>query len=117
MDSSDAAEEIIKLLEDKEYWLLYSQKASECAKYFKSFDFKSAWYKVVEGKTPLKAGNEISDDLVKTIVNHYKLGVKTIKGNSKGKSAGFKSQVQAAIQCVKEKGIIYTVKLFFKKFI
>lgn len=117
MDSSAAAEEIIKLLEDKEYWLLYSQKASECAKYFKSFDFKSAWYKVVEGNTPLKAGNEISDDLVKTIVNHYKLGVKTIKGNSKGKSAGFKSQVQAAIQCVKEKGIIYTVKLFFKKFI
>lgn len=117
MDSAAAADEIIKLLEDKEYWTMFSCKANECAESFKNYDYKSAWQAVVEGITPQKAGNDISDDLVKTIVNHYKLGIKTIKGRNTAKTGTFKSQVMAAVQCAKEKGVVYTVKLFFKKIV
>jgi len=117
MDSAAAADEIIKLLEDKEYWTMFSSKANECAESFKNYDYKSAWQAVVEGITPQKAGNDISDDLVKTIVNHYKLGIKTIKGRNTAKTGTLKSQVMAAVQCIKEKGVVYTVKLFFKKII
>lgn len=115
MDYTAAAEEIIKLLQDEPHWRTLSNNAAECAQDYKDYDYKSAWKNVFEGIMPPKAGDSLSEDLVHTIVNHYELGYKYTNKPKKAAAGGLGQQVQAAIKCAKEKGVGYTIKLFFKK--
>ena len=55
--------------------------------------------------------------MVHTIVNHYELGYNFKNKNKKPADKSLKQQVDAAIKCAKEKGVVYTVKLFFKKLV
>jgi len=117
MDCSQTADEIVKLLQDEEYWNKISVNAQKCAAEFKNYDYKAAWSNVFAGTEPERAGDNLTEDLVKTIVNHYELGYNYTNKNKKvpGKSLG--QQINAAIKCAKEKGVVYTVKLFFKKLV
>lgn len=112
MDLDSAAAEIISLLKDKPRWEKYSRNAANCADYYRNYDYKSEWKAVFDGKTPDYAGDSLTKDLVNTIVNHYELGYNTANKPKNTKAA---NPIKAAVICAKEKGVGYTIKLFFKK--
>ena len=115
LDCSAAAEEIVKLLQDEQYWNILSHNSEKCADEYKNYDYKSAWKNVLEGIMPIKAGDGLTNDLVRTIVNHYELGYNYTNKPKKSADNTLGQQIQSAIKCAKEKGVVYTVKLFFKK--
>ena len=117
LDYAAAADEIVKLLQDENYWNTMSFNSQNGAKEFKNYDYKSSWQEVFDGVVPVLAGNELTEDLVNTIVNHYKVGYNYINRNKKSSDNSLKKQVMAAVKCAKEKGVVYTVKLFFKKLV
>ena len=117
MDCAAAADEIVKLLQNEEYWNSISSNAIKCADEFKNYDYKSAWKNVFDGITPPKSGDALTDDMVRTIVNHYELGYNYTNRNKNKGGKSLKQQIDAAVKCAKEKGVVYTVKLFFKKLV
>ncbi|MBE6894586.1 MAG: glycosyltransferase [Ruminococcaceae bacterium] len=117
MDCAMAADEIVKLLQNEEYWNKISANAQNCASEFKNYDYKEAWNDVFAGKEPQKAGDSLTEDLVNTIVNHYELGYIYTNKSKKSSGKSLSQNISAAIKCAKEKGVVYTVKLFFKKIV
>ena len=116
MDYNSAANEIVKLFKDEEYWNINSALAKNNAEKLKNYDYKSAWSAVVKGEEPIEYHNKLTDDFVKTIITHYDIGAKTVlsaKKNNNSRSI-FELAI-SAIKCCQEKGFLYTVKLLFKK--
>ncbi len=114
-DYTTAADEIVKLLCDEQYWNQLSEKSEICISKFKNYDYKTAWNNVFNGVKPQRVGSDLTDDMVNTIVNHYEVGYGIIDRASKSSQKTFNQNIAAAMKCAKEKGLIYTIKLFFKK--
>lgn len=115
-DYDSAAEEIVKLLFDENYW---SEKSNLCLKNvetLKNYNYEKAWSDVIKGVEPEKYHNELTDKFVKTVVNHYDIGAKTVLSEKlrKGKRSVTDLAV-SAVKCCKEKGFVYTLKLFFNR--
>ena len=115
MDYQAASEEIVKLLQDESHWNTLAENSEKCADEYKNYDYKAAWKNVLDGVAPKKAGDSLTEDLVRTIVNHYELGYNYSHKPKKSAGSSLSQQVQSAVKCAKEKGIRYTIKLFFKK--
>ena len=117
LDYNSAAEEIIRLLKDEVYWNNMSMNSQKCVEKFKNYDYSEAWNKVFKGEEPVSVGNSATKDLVNTIVNHYRLGYNSRFKKGESASNSIISKVFAAIECAKDKGVVYTAKLFIKKLV
>ena len=115
-DHDSAAAEIIRLFDDREYWQYNSNLANKAAKELIDFDFESQWQNVINGTEPEKFANSLTGRFVNTVVNHYDLGAKEAaqKQAFANQRKSFAGKIKGGILCVKEKGLVYTLKLILK---
>ncbi len=125
LDYTAAANMIIRLLEDKNLWELYSRQAVEDFNNLYAYDYISAWKKVLTG---YEQESVIGDDvrsMIHTIVAHYDEGIKyqgRLKNNSNsannektflGRVATIISNLpvllRRGVQCYKDNGMTYTI--------
>lgn len=115
-DHDSAANEIIKLFENEEYWKHNSKLAKQAVDELINFDFESQWQNVIHGKEPEKFKNNLTDRFVRTVVNHYDLGAKEAlkKQAFTNQRKSVLGKIKGGIVCIKEKGLVYTLKIALK---
>lgn len=115
-DYDSAANEIIKLFEDKEYWQHNSALSKQAADDLKNFDFELQWRNIIKGENPDKFANNLTERFVRTVVTHYDLGAKEAlkKQAFNNQRKSIFGKIKGGLNCIKEKGIVYTLKLALK---
>lgn len=117
LDYDSAANEIIKFLNNKDYWNENSMLAKQSVEALMNFDFENAWKSILEGKKEAKFSDDLTERFVQTVVNHYDLGAKAALEKQKfiNQRRSLMGKVKGGINCIKEKGLVYTVKLILKR--
>ena len=116
-DYNSAANEIVKLLKYKEYWIECSTAALNAVDEIKNFDFNGAWEKIITGKKSPNYSNDLTKRFVNTVVNHYDLGAKNAlaKQQFANQRKSVLGKIKGGLNCIREKGVGYTVKLILKR--
>jgi len=135
MDCNSAAEEIVKLLTDRQHWQAYSDMARSSYLRLKNYDYEGAWNRVITGQDEPSSVTEPAKNMVYTFVNHYEEGMKFLESQKKSlgsseaghfveDSVEYKigriftfipRKIKGLIQCCKDHGVMYTLKYAFSK--
>ena len=75
-DRRGAADEIIQLLNNPEFWQEKHQQACRSFQNLLQYDFASAWKEVISGQAPAGGLDEDAAEMVRTISSHYLAGWK-----------------------------------------
>lgn len=112
-DVLSAADEIVKLLQNKDHWEANSALAYESFLWLKNYDLKSAWQAVLTGKIPESTRTEQTVSMVNTLIDHYDLGCRNME--SKNAVVWFLQKAVGGVACCMENGLIYTIRLGMRK--
>lgn len=137
MDCTSAANEIVKLLKDETHWNAVSALAKDSYEQLIRCDLERAWDQVLHGEPAKSAISPQVQNMIHTFVNHYEEGFKfqtrrqaemdkKLKANLElvqdpvsyriGRFVTFiPRKIKGGIQCCKDHGIAYTIKLAFSK--
>lgn len=143
LDSTSAANEIVKLLKSKEHWEYYSSLARDSFEQMMQYDLESAWSDLLKGKETECVVSQDHKDMLYSLINHYEMGQKYLERQQKQqesrisnagknahvdleKSVSYKigraityipRKIRGCIWCCRDHGISYTIKLAFKKIV
>lgn len=123
-----AATEIIRLLRDQSQWEHLSKMAAKSFLTAISYDYPSAWRKILSGAPSETSINDVEKVMVKTILQHYLMGweknqisIRRIKkDNLKGEKSNLLlwvfRKLRGGIRCCQEHGLRYTLHHAKEKF-
>lgn len=124
MDCTSAANEIVKLLKNRDYWNENSALAKQSYLRLRAYDYEAAWGRVIRGE---QASSELTvpvRDMIHTFVNHYEEGFKFNDSQRRqlqyvcedplsykiGRIITFiPRKIKGAIKCCQDHGFRYTV--------
>lgn len=132
MDISSAANEIVRLLADREHWQKNSSMARVSYERLKLYDYKKAWRRVLTGEYEPAEITKPVRDMIHTFVNHYSEGFKFQESQKKQMAVSYSDfdpvsykigriltfiprKIRGAIACCRENGLAYTMKLALAK--
>lgn len=112
-DVSSAASEVIKLLEDRQWWQENSDLASKSYQWLRDYDMLRAWRNVLSGIVPDSNRDRKVSIMMDTLISHYDLGCQ----NRENVNAvtWFIQKIAGGIQCCVENGTGYTLRLAIQK--
>lgn len=127
-DYASAADEIVKLMTNREHWEYNSRLARKNYEKLAAYDFEAAWKRVIAGEVCDSELTKPVKDMIHTFVNHYEEGYRfdsiqkkkqqqtvTICEDPVSYKIGrfitlIPRKIRGTIQCCKDHGFKYTVK-------
>lgn len=112
-DVTSAADEIVRLLQDKAHWSVNSEMAYNSYTWLRDYDLRAAWHRLFSGVAVESDCNEDVKRMMSTLISHYDLACQ----NRENVNAvtWVLQKIGGGIQCCQENGLGYTAGLAIRK--
>ena len=97
-------------MSDENYWNNVSSKSAQADMYLKETDIMAKWQDIIHGRKVEYISDDVTNNLVKTFVNFYDYS----KNLSTKERINSKPALSSVSKCLREHGLVYTLKLIFK---
>lgn len=112
-DVSSAAGEIVRFLQDEEYWKTNSEKAFKSYEWLRDYDMQGAWRNLLSGAIPESSRDKTTFQMINTLISQYELGCRN--RDDVNKVTWFIQKIGGGVQCCAENGMRYSIRLAMRK--